>query len=722
MVGEAVSAGRRWKRKPRNRPADGLFHEDPFRPTVDAYVQNLIVGTAMLAHRGKHRALSHCDLLVELIQSPAKVVPSEEEAKRRLKALARKWGTLKCVPPILPQPIDRNLGVLSRLFGLNATDRKVLQFVLSHDQCAPFREVTSLFKLLTIDSIAKVISIAAVLPESKVRDSLQPLGRLAGSGVVEIADGPCELDEKIFIPSRMVELLICPQLDRRKLMTKFLPEARKPSLAWPDFDHVKLETATARDLLRAALKVRRPGINILLYGPTGTGKTELARLLAHDLDVSLYVTGRADNDGDSAEFDDRLASLRLGNRLVGGTDALLLFDELEDLFEWDIPIFGQNKNGAALMSKTWFNDFLESNLAPTIWITNEVEGIDPAFLRRFTYAIELPALSARQRARVLSHHLGEPNPLSPVDVDAIAQRFEASPAQLGSAVASARLLNAEGVDRATVEKMLSPIVKLVTGTDSTRQMQFDSSRYRVDVLNSPDDLVGIADRLSAWRPGDGPGVSLCLHGLPGTGKSEYVKYLAHRMGRRIVYRRVSDLQSKWVGECEKNIARAFREAEQDDAVLLFDEADSFLRDRRSAQQSWEVSQVNEFLQQLEMFRGVVACTTNLKSELDLASIRRFVFKIELKSLRPEQAAKLFQSTFNESLGDALDDLTTENAIRRLPPLTPGDFAAVFRRLRALRCTSNIAEILKLLVEETVARGVSTRQIAGFAVGVATKYT
>ncbi len=570
--------------------------------------------------------------------------------------------------------------------------------------------MTCLYRLLTIESAAKLIAVAAALSESEVLASLQPTGRLIGSGLIELNDGPDVLTAKLSLNYKLSELALSPQLDREKIMERFLPTARAPSLAWQDFDHLASGAATVRDLLAAAVRERRPGINILLYGPTGAGKTELARLLSGTLNVPLYVTGHDADEGEASDGYERLTSLRLGNRLIGSTDALLLFDELEDLFEWRFSGLSSKKHGAARMSKEWFNDLLETNAAPTIWVSNEVEGIDRAFLRRFTYALEFPPLSARQRARVLTRHIGTSEFFSSADVDAVAQRFDASPAQLGTAVAAARLLTPV-FDRVAVEKLLAPVVKLVTGVDPASQIVFEAGRYQIDALNSPDDLAGIADQLAAWRPGVGLGVSMCLYGPSGTGKSEFVKYLAHRMGRRVVYRRVSDLQSMWVGECEKNIARAFREAEQDDAVLLFDEADTFLRDRQSARQSWEVSQVNEFLQQLELFRGVVACTTNLWRDLDPASLRRFVFKIEFRFLRVEQAVRLFRASFlSNGAEDELDERALGAELVRTPPLSPGDFAAVVRRLRALGQQPTTTEAVALLRAEASARGVVPQRL------------
>ena len=62
----------------------------------------------------------------------------------------------------------------------------------------------------------------------------------------------------------------------------------------------------------------------------------------------------------------------------------------------------------------------------------------------------------------------------------------------------------------------------------------------------------------------------------------------------------------YVGQTEKNIANAFKEAKNKKAVLVFDEVDSFLQDRSSANRSWEISQVNEMLVGMESFNGVLS--------------------------------------------------------------------------------------------------------------------
>ncbi|WP_305214838.1 ATP-binding protein, partial [Klebsiella pneumoniae] len=75
----------------------------------------------------------------------------------------------------------------------------------------------------------------------------------------------------------------------------------------------------------------------------------------------------------------------------------------------------------------------------------------------------------------------------------------------------------------------------------------------------------------------------------------------------------------------------FDTAQTEGAVLLLDEADSFLRSRKHAERNYEVSEVNEMLAGMERFHGLFICTTNLFDDLDEAALRRFAFKIRFKA-------------------------------------------------------------------------------------------
>ena len=191
------------------------------------------------------------------------------------------------------------------------------------------------------------------------------------------------------------------------------------------------------------------------------------------------------------------------------------------------------------------------------------------------------------------------------------------------------------------------------------------------------------------------------------------EHIANALQRPLMLRRASDIMSKYVGETEQNMAKMFTEAEAEQAVLLLDEADSFLRSRRLAERSYEVSEVNEMLQGMERFGGVFICTTNLFDELDEAALRRFTFKVQFKPLTADQRERMFIA---EALGGAPAQPSAEQAerLRQLEVLALGDFAAVKRQVDVLGVAFEPDEFLSQLeAEHRVKPEVRQRRGIGF---------
>lgn len=178
---------------------------------------------------------------------------------------------------------------------------------------------------------------------------------------------------------------------------------------------------------------------------------------------------------------------------------------------------------------------------------------------------------------------------------------------------------------------------------------------------------------------DPMGIKLLFYGISGGGKTHLVHYIANSLGKKILFKTSSDILGRYVRESEKNIARAFSEAKTQDKVLLFDEADSFFQDRTTAQHSWEITQVNEFLTQMENYSGIVICTTNLREIMDKAMQRRFNFLVEFKPLLDSGIKSLLNKYF-----PLLH--FTEDEIQKLcnyKSITPGDFGNLSSQLRFL---------------------------------------
>jgi SpoVK/Ycf46/Vps4 family AAA+-type ATPase len=179
-----------------------------------------------------------------------------------------------------------------------------------------------------------------------------------------------------------------------------------------------------------------------------------------------------------------------------------------------------------------------------------------------------------------------------------------------------------------------------------------------------------------------PCVSVCLHGPPGTGKTALARHLANELERPLFVKRASDLLSKFVGGTEANLSEAFSEASEENGIMLIDEVDTFLLDRSGASRSWEVTQVNEFLTQLEQFREIFFATTNRLESLDEAVLRRFTFKLKFNYLSQEQREIAFHCHFDALLkSSGKNEAKLESFLSGLQHLTPGDFEVVRRKFQ-----------------------------------------
>jgi SpoVK/Ycf46/Vps4 family AAA+-type ATPase len=214
------------------------------------------------------------------------------------------------------------------------------------------------------------------------------------------------------------------------------------------------------------------------------------------------------------------------------------------------------------------------------------------------------------------------------------------------------------------------------------------------------DLTQLSDRLVSVGE---MAVSFCLYGPPGTGKSAFARHIAARMGLDTIELRASDVLSMWVGDTEQKIAEAFRRAADQKAMLILDEADSLLRDRTGARNSWEVSQVNEMLSWMDQHQYPFACTTNLMDSLDPATMRRFLFKVRFMPMTPAQAKEAFRRTFG---------MPAPAAVGELAPLAPADFAIVARKARMMGDQSADA-VLRLLQQEVSVKSGATLGRIGF---------
>jgi SpoVK/Ycf46/Vps4 family AAA+-type ATPase len=442
------------------------------------------------------------------------------------------------------------------------------------------------------------------------------------------------------------------------------------------------------------------------------GKNEFVQALAEELQVDLYEVSYANQDGDPIKGEDRLRAYALCQRLLARSqNAMLLFDEVEDVFgsggSFFSMLFGEDdeQTESNKLGKAWINRTLENNPIPSIWISNRIDQIDKAYLRRFDYNVGFPVPPNSVRVTIARYHLDCFEP-SQAWIERLAGNEAIIPAQFERAAKVARIASGGNNQRAIelVDQSLHRSITLL-GQRRTPNRNILRTGYSLEWLNTDVEITTLVDRLKRKPHG-----TFCFYGAAGTGKSELARYMADQIGKQLILKRASDILSKWVGESEQNIAMMFSEARQQDAVLVLDEADSFLSDRRDAQRSWEVTQVNELLTQMEAFEGIFVCTTNLMSKLDQASLRRFGFKVKFDPLKPDQRVAMFQQELIRLGGDDSECNNWNSQVLLLEQLTPGDFAVAARQFELWDEPATSGRLFDVLKKECAAKGTIPKKI------------
>jgi transitional endoplasmic reticulum ATPase len=474
--------------------------------------------------------------------------------------------------------------------------------------------------------------------------------------------------------------------DEERLIEALAGVRQEAVLAPGDFAEHKQDFDLLARMLKGAAETKAAGVNVLIYGPPGTGKTEFARTLAAAAGASLFAVGEADEDGDEPKRWQRLAALKRAQRLLARRGAsLILFDEMEDLFSDARDTAGGGQRSG---SKIFVNRMFEANAVPTIWTSNCLASVDPAHLRRMSYILKMDHPSPAARARIVARAAErEGAPDAAAGLIGLAAHDSRAASIAGPALRAAVLAGGGAVEAEAAAR------SLLLGLRGGRALPPEPYGGALDLslYESAPPLAGLVEAVSAaGAPKD---FSLLLTGPPGTGKTALAAHLADRLDRPLKVKRASDLISKWLGETEGNIADAFAEARDEGAVLLFDEVDSLLMDRADAQRSWEVTQVNELLTWMDTHPLPFVAATNFARRLDPAALRRFVFKVDLKALSSEGAARAFERFFG---------CPAPAALAQVAGLTPGDFAVVRRQLR-YRSGLDPRQIVALLEAEAKAK-------------------
>lgn len=459
----------------------------------------------------------------------------------------------------------------------------------------------------------------------------------------------------------------------------------------------------AKSLLRGADKT-----HILLYGACGSGKTEFAKALAKECGLkAIRFKNSYETESDSS------AAISALNVLlsVHKKDTVFIIDEAESLLETR-PAFGLF---GASCRKGPVNKLFELSQNKVIWILNYTDLMDVSTKRRFTYSIAFSQMSKEKIEQITRQKLNEFQiaPALKKKILDLCHSYDVTGASVENIASVMKSLDSR--DEKLVENAARNVLEsnssLLYGQSKMREKT--NSNYDISVLNAsvaPEEIVEMVQNAQKFEEESNvprEGIRMLFYGASGTGKTELARHIAQKLGKKILLKRPSDIISKGVGDTEKNISDAFCEAEMSGQILLFDEADSFFRDREQAQCEWEITKTNEFLTQMEEFKGILICTTNLRSIMDKAILRRFHICSEFKPL-DKTGIKTLLAKYFPSLkftGAQIDSLASRSTV------TPGDFGSLFGKVRFMKKESiNAALIIKelLAIQDEKSCGCSRR--------------
>lgn len=593
----------------------------------------------------------------------------------------------------LPEALAANLRLLQKTFKLSNLETRILAFVFytrdsDHIVCLlrSILDYTEQGMTLVVNTLA----LALAADREDIKAALDSDGKLCSMGLLEYGSSGEEFREILSPGSVLSALTMSVKLSLSKLLKdSFLP-APLPTLGLEHFPHVPMVGRVLLPYLKSAVTQKRKGVNILFYGPAGSGKTELTRILAKELGLTAYEVQFAERQEFRGERISRIMFWKVaGSVLSRNSNELLVLDEAEDVFNDMGTLFFSGRT-----NKGEINRLIEENPVVTLWTANSIQHIDPAMLRRFSMVIEVKSPGLAYRREMINEAFDHRLSKGTTERLALTENLSSTVIRSISEIVRETGKTSETPSEDEIIEMADQMLKAQRMGRVVDNNTMLPELYAPQFVNSELNLDHLLEGLRTAGCG-----RLCIYGPPGTGKSAYAAYVARELGIPLMRKTGAELTSCYVGVTEKLIADAFETAQRDGALLLLDEVDSFLRDRQAARYSWEVTAVNEMLAQMERFGGYFIATTNLKDDLDPACLRRFDLKTKFDYLRPEQAVAMAQA-YAGKLGFT-DDASVLDHVADFGNLTPGDFAAVSRQAAFKKLSSTKDFVERLAVESNL---------------------
>lgn len=369
--------------------------------------------------------------------------------------------------------IEDKITLVSDLYGLNKVEQEFLKYYILETITPCIKQIGY---LIGYPDKFGVIGVFLLNLKSWAANKIRK--QMVKKGIF-IKQGPVEYN--IFLNPKILEIFENPDIrTKTQIKTILLGKNQKSELNWKDFDHLDKERDITLNILTSAIENNTKGINILLYGTVGTGKTQFAKVIANKAKIDMYAVSAEFMDKEASRKD-RLSDFASKQTVLSRVEkSCILFDEAEDVMNRGFIDFGS-------ASKAYLNNLIEDTPVPIFWTTNNIYDVDPAFLRRMTYSIPFEKLTDEIRLniwkRVIRKNKFKVDNKKLVELN---NNYDIPPSLIANAVETTKMINGTQDD---FEVFVENVAQVMTKKKNVKKKkEFEMKDYDDKLVNTDLDI------------------------------------------------------------------------------------------------------------------------------------------------------------------------------------------------------------------------------------------
>lgn len=484
-------------------------------------------------------------------------------------------------------------------------------------------------------------------------------------------------------------------------------------------------------IMQSLLTTEKPS-SLIIYGPTGVGKTEFAKTVALSVTNTVYFF--SENSSHMFDFNkSEVKSKSIVERMFSLQNLAFSLHEHDILIVDDADVF-LNYSFAGLLSKflnvnndisVIMEDIIQRVKCHIIFVVQTVSNIPQSILRKISYNICMHSIIRKQRVDIWKYYINKYSLSNYFNNDKIiylSDRYKINASGIINAIESfVSFIKLNENEEIKAYEVMEDVLEKYQRLNSKNYLQHMTNKnilvpqYDIDLVNIDMDynkLIDAVIRFYRFKENESlvnSSLTILLEGAEGTGKTEFAKFISDKVIKPLKMLRTSDFLSPFIGNTEKLIAKTFKDLEEEEMILL-DDCEVMIPDRSKCHTSWELSITNEFINAMEKSNTVVICTTKNIDLIDPAAMRRFHFKIHFDAPNNVQLINLYKKYFE------VDELSKQklNLVGSLNGITASDIKSVWQKTKFI-LENDFDEdlILNELVKEHEYKILSRKQVVGF---------